>query len=253
MTPALPRAFLERPIAHRALHDGTGRCPENSLNAIRAACAAGYGIEVDVQLSTDGQAMVFHDDGLRRLTGQSGLVRDVTAPDLGQMTLLGGTATVPTLAQCLTAVAGLVPVLIEIKDQDGALGPEVGALEQAVARDLAGYAGPVAVMSFNPHSMAAMQDLATAVCRGLTTCAFSAEDYDDVPKDRRKSLSQITDFDRVGASFVSHDRTDLSNPALSPLKSRNAPVLCWTVRSKAQEKEARTVAHQITFEGYDPA
>ncbi|MEO1452291.1 MAG: glycerophosphodiester phosphodiesterase family protein [Pseudomonadota bacterium] len=253
MTPPLPRAFLERPIAHRALHDGTGRCPENSLNAIRAACAAGYGVEVDIQLSADGQAMVFHDYGLQRLTGQSGLVRDATSKDLGQMTLLGGTATVPTLAQCLTAVAGLVPVLIELKDQDGALGPEVGALEQAVARDLASYDGPVAVMSFNPHSTAAMQDLAPAVCRGLTTCAFTGDEYNDVPADRRKSLSRIADFDRVGASFVSHDRTDLSNPALTALKSRNAPVLCWTVRSKAEEKAARTVAHQITFEGYDPA
>lgn len=253
MTPPLPRAFLERPFTHRALHDGTGACPENSLNAIRASCALRYGIEVDVQMSADGQAMVFHDHRLERLTGQTGDVRDVTATELGQMTLLGGTAHVPTLAECLEAVAGLVPLLIEIKDQDGAWGPNVGALEAAIAADLQGYQGPVAVMSFNPHSVAAMQDLAPDVCRGLTTCAFTDDEYADLDEDDRIDLAAITDFDRVGAAFVSHDRKDLSNPALAPLKAKGTPILCWTVRSPEEERAARKVVDQITFEGYVPA
>ena len=228
MTPPLPQAFLDRPIAHRALHDGTGTCPENSLTAIRRAVDAGFGIEVDVQLTADNQAVVFHDDGLERLTG-------------------------PTLAACLVAVAGRGPLLIEVLDQDGQLGADVGALEQAVAADLVGYAGPVAVMSFNPHSVAAMLDLAPGVCRGLTTCAFDEDEAPGLDTARRAQLAAIADFDRVGAAFVSHDRLDLDTPALPPLKARGVPVLCWTVRSAMEEQAARRVADQITFEGYTPA
>lgn len=253
MTPPLPQAFLDRPIAHRALHDGTGACPENSPAAIRRAVDAGFGIEVDVQLTADNQAVVFHDDGLERLTGNAGRVRAVTAQDMGEMTLLGGGERVPTLAACLEAVAGRVPLLIEIKDQDGHLGANVGALEQAVAADLVGYAGPVAVMSFNPHSVAAMQELAPGICRGLTTCAFDEGEAPGLDTARRAQLAAIADFDRVGAAFVSHDRLDLDSPALPPLKARGVPVLCWTVRSATEEQAARRVADQITFEGYTPA
>lgn len=253
MTPPLPPGFLDRPFAHRALHDGSGRCPENSLPAIRAACAAGYGIEVDVQLSSDAQAMVFHDRHLERLTGGTGPVQAQTSAALQDARLLGGTAQVPTLAACLDEIAGRVPLLIEIKDQDGALGPDVGALEEAVARDIAAYDGPLAVMSFNPHSTAAMRDLAPDVCRGLTTCDFADDEYARLSAARRAELATISDFERVGAVFVSHDRNDLGNSAVTRLKAAGVPILCWTVRSPEQARAARKVADQITFEGYVPA
>ncbi|MEL6643060.1 MAG: glycerophosphodiester phosphodiesterase family protein [Pseudomonadota bacterium] len=253
MIPPLPPGFLDRPFAHRALHDGTGACPENSLPAIRAACAIGYGIEVDVQLSSDGRAMVFHDHDLERLTGGAGPVRAQTSAALQDARLLGGTAQVPTLAACLDEIAGRVPLLIEIKDQDGGLGPDIGALEEAVARDIAWYDGPLAVMSFNPHSTAAMRDLAPDVCRGLTTCDFAEAEYAGLSEARRAALAGITDFKRAGAAFVSHDRNDLSNPAVTRLKAAGVPILCWTVRSAEQEHDAREVADQITFEGYVPA
>lgn len=73
--PPLPRAFLDRPIAHRGFHDARLSRPENSRAAFEAAIAKGYGIELDLQLSRDGVAMVFHDYDLRRLTGQCGPLR----------------------------------------------------------------------------------------------------------------------------------------------------------------------------------
>jgi glycerophosphoryl diester phosphodiesterase len=87
MRPALPPDFLRLPLAHRALHDRAARRPENSPAAIRAAVAAGYGIEIDLQLSRDGIAMVFHDETLDRLTDQTGLVADRDAADLGAIPL----------------------------------------------------------------------------------------------------------------------------------------------------------------------
>ncbi|MEO0487850.1 MAG: glycerophosphodiester phosphodiesterase family protein [Pseudomonadota bacterium] len=248
----LPAGFFDRPFAHRALH-GPGR-PENSREAILAAVEAGFGIEVDVQRTADGQAVVFHDYGLKRLTGTDGTVQTTDADALARIPLLGGPTGAPPLDEVLTLVAGRVPLVIEIKDQDGAMGPNVGALEAEVAQAIAGYTGPLAVMSFNPHSVARMAELAPDVPRGIVTCAFTLKSWPVVPTPRRLELAGIPDFDRVGACFISHDHRSLgSSKAVARLKAQGVPVLCWTIRSEDEARAARQVADQITFEGYMPA
>ncbi len=241
--------FLRLPIAHRALHDRAAGRPENSRAAVRAAVAAGYGIEIDLQGSADGQAMVFHDDDLDRLTGARGPVRARTAAELGAIGLRDAEDGIPTLSEVLETVAGRVPLLIEIKDQSGGMGPDMGVLPAATAAALAGYAGPVAVMSFNPQAVAAMARLAPGVPRGLVSYAW---DDDHAPADPalRARLAAIADYDTVGACFVSQHWRDLDRPRVAELKARGAAVLCWTIRSPAEEAQARKVAQNITFEGY---
>jgi glycerophosphoryl diester phosphodiesterase len=246
----LPAAFLGAPLAHRAYHDASAGRPENSRAAIRAAVSAGYGIECDVQLSRDGVAMVFHDYDLGRLTAEKGPVAQRTAGELGETVLTSGDEGIPTLAEVLDLVTGQVPLVIEIKDQDGAMGSNIGPLEASVAEALTGYAGPVAVMSFNPHSVARMADLAPGVPRGLTTCAYSAEDWPLLNATTRTLLARIPDYDRVGASFISHDARDLGSDVVADLKAKGIPVLCWTIRSPEAETQAREVANNVTFEGY---
>jgi glycerophosphoryl diester phosphodiesterase len=246
----LPTAFLDRPLAHRALHDAQAGRPENSRAAIRAALDAGYGIEIDLQLSRDNVAMVFHDATLDRLTGARGPLRAHDAAALSALPLRNATEGIPTLAQVLAIVDGTRPLLIELKDQDGALGPDVGPLEEATANALDGYAGPVALMSFNPHSVAACARYAPGTPRGLTTCGFAARDWPGLPATLRDRLRAIPDFTETGACFVSHRWRDLASPAVDALRARGVPVLCWTVRSPAQEAQARGVADNVTFEGY---
>lgn len=248
----LPAAFLDRPIAHRALHDRAAGRIENSHSAIAAAIEGGWGIEIDLQLSRDGVPMVFHDYDLGRLTGTPGPLALHTAADLGGMTLTGGTDRVPTLAAVLAQVAGAVPILIEIKDQDGALGPNIGPLEEATAKALRDYAGPVAVMSFNPHSVAHMARIAPQIPRGLTTDAFAAEDWPMITPPRREELARIDDIGAVGASFISHRHTTLGLPRIAEIKTTGLPVLCWTIRSAEEEARARRIADNVTFEGYLP-
>jgi glycerophosphoryl diester phosphodiesterase len=252
MIPALPPAFLTHPLAHRGLHDRAQGRPENTLGAIRAAVEAGYGIEIDVQPSADGQAMVFHDEYLGRLTGQTGEIGTRTAAELGRLRVMGSAETVPTLREVLAIVAGRVPLLIEVKDQHGGMGPIDGRLETAVAAALDGYAGPVAVMSFNPHSVAAMARAAPQVPRGLTTAAYEGIDWGSTTEARRAELRGIPDFDRVGASFISHEAADLARPRVAELKAKGAGILCWTIRSPEAEAAARRVAQNVTFEGYLP-
>ncbi|SEO71085.1 Glycerophosphoryl diester phosphodiesterase [Salinihabitans flavidus] len=249
MTPLDP-AFLGPPLAHRALHDVAAGRPENSRAAIRAAMTAGYGIEIDLQQSRDGRAMVFHDYTLNRLTGETGAVRSRDADDLQQIALRGGAERIPSLKDVLALVAGKVPLLIEVKDQDGAMGPETGALEAAAIADLEGYGGPVALMSFNPHSVAHCLRHAPGIACGLITSAFAAKNWPHLPARVRRHLRGIPDFERLSPAFISHERADLKRPRVQAIREQGTPVLCWTVRSPGQEAWARRHADNITFEGY---
>lgn len=246
----LPAGLLHRPLAHRALHDRVVGRIENSPAAIRAAMDRGYGIEIDLQLSRDGEAMVFHDEGLERLTGATGPVSARTAAELGRLTLTGGTDTIPTLAEVLALVDGRVPLLIEIKDQSLCMGPTDGRLEAATARALEGYRGEVAVMSFNPAAIYHMARLAPDVPRGLTTAGYDEDEWAPLPPDLCRHFRAIPDYGPTGASFLSHDVADLSRPRVAELKAQGAAILCWTVRSAEAEARAREVAQNITFEGY---
>lgn len=246
----LPTAFLTTPIAHRALHDKTQGRPENSRAAVRAAVEAGYAIEIDIQPSWDSVPMVFHDYDLRRLTPAKGSIFMTSAKDLARIPLYGSSEGIPTLSEILTIVAGKVPLLIEIKDQDGDLGRSVGALEKSVAWDLSTYAGPVAVMSFNPHSMLAMAEYAPQIPRGLTTSAYAHDDWAPVKPETCDRLREIPDYDACGACFISHEASDLGRDRVAALKASGAAVLCWTIRSAAEETEARKIADNVTFEGY---
>lgn len=246
----LPRSFLDRPLAHRALHDRKAGRVENGMAAIRAAIEAGYGIECDVQLTSDGHAMVFHDDLLDRLTAETGPVRARTRAALEQIGLRDDAGTIPALETVLAETAGRVPLLIEIKDQDGAMGPNIGPLEQAVATALKSYKGDVAVMSFNPHSVAAMAKLAPDIPRGLTTSGYDPIFWPDLPPQVGDRLRDIPDYASSGACFISHEAADLARPRVAELKAQGAAILCWTIRSAAAEAEARKIADNVTFEGY---
>jgi len=249
MMPRLDPAFLGTPLAHRALHDVKDGRPENSRAAIRAAIEHGYGIEIDVQLTADNSAVAFHDYALDRLAEGAGPVRALPASELAKTRLRGGSEGIPDLTEVLGLVAGRVPLLIEIKDQDGAMGPQIGPLETATAQALETYEGPVAVMSYNPHSTARMAELCPHIPRGLVTEAFDPGGW-PFPRAVGDRLREIPDFDRARASFISHDASDLSRPRVAELKAQGANILCWTVRSPEAEAEARKIAENVTFEGY---
>lgn len=247
---ALPADFLRLPLAHRALHQRSERRPENSPSAIRAALEAGYGIEIDVQGTADGQAVVFHDEWMERLTEATGFVKDYTAAELGRIRLRDCDDCIPTLPEVLALVAGRVPLLIEIKDQTDHMVETDGRLEAAVARALETYQGPVAVMSFNPHAVANMARLAPAIPRGVTTAAYDYAGWAPLDPARCDALREIADYDRVGATFISHEAADLGRDRVAALKAKGATILTWTITSAAMEAKARAVADNVTFEGY---
>lgn len=247
---SLPPSLLARPIAHRGLH-GPG-APENSLAAFRAAIDHGYGIELDVQPSADGVAMAFHDADLNRLTDRTGPIDAHPADELTRTPLRGSEEAIPRLKDVLDLVAGRAPLFIEIKDRDGAMGPDIGHLEDATIDALKDYHGDVALMSFNPHSIAHIAAKAPHLPRGLVTAAFDPDHWPDLDQQTRAHLRQIPDLARTGAQFISHDARDLTSPRVAQIKAQGLPILTWTIRSAAQDIDARKVADNVTFEGYLP-
>ena len=132
--------------AHRGLHTKDKTVPENSLPAFRAAAEAGYGVELDIQLSRDGQVVVFHDDTLDRVCGVHGRVDEFTFEELRGMRLCGTQETIPLLTEVFEVMGGRTPMIIELKT--GRRNDELCEKGLALMR---AYNGPYCIESFDPR------------------------------------------------------------------------------------------------------
>ncbi|MEO6717044.1 MAG: glycerophosphodiester phosphodiesterase family protein [Novosphingobium sp.] len=223
--------------AHRGLH-GPG-VPENSPAAFAAAIERGMGIELDVQRSADGQAMVFHDYGLDRLTGETGPLDERTAAQLGAIRLTGGVDTIPALRQVLDQIGGRVPLLIEVKSHRNMRALSVCL---AVLRVLEGYRGPHGVMSFDPRVPRWFKRYASLSVRGLVVT--EENDHTIFGRMRRRlSLWQAS------PDFLAYDIRDLPSRFASAQRKRGLPVVAWTVRSPELLERARLHADAPIAEG----
>jgi glycerophosphoryl diester phosphodiesterase len=225
------RALIAKPFAHRGLH-GAGRI-ENSRGAFVAAIEAGHGIELDVQASADGEAMVFHDYELDRLTDGEGALRTLGAAGLGRIRLRGSDETIPTLGEILAVVAARVPLLIEVKSP----GRQVGALCGAVADALEPYRGPVAVMSFNPAVGRHFARHAPQILRGLVVT--------EEGRPERAKLKRRLALWWSRPDFLAYDIRDLPSRFAA---AQGLAVLTWTCRSDADRARAAAHADQIIYE-----
>ena len=223
------------PFVHRGLH-GAGRV-ENSRAAFDAAVAAGHGIELDVQASRDGEAMVFHDYQLDRLTAEQGDVTARAASELERVHLTGTTETIPRLREVLQRIGGRVAVLIEVKAPDR----NVARLCLSVFRALEGYRGPVGVMSFNPEVPRWFGAHAPKVLRGLVVT-------EQDKRGLRGWLERAIAFWRSGAQFLAYDIRDLPSRFAKKRRRKGVPVFTWTVRSEADRARAALHADQIIYE-----
>ncbi|MEO1745137.1 MAG: glycerophosphodiester phosphodiesterase family protein [Pseudomonadota bacterium] len=238
MHPSL-KALIERPIAHRGLHDGNVATYENSRSAFDAAISRNYGIELDVQLSADGVAVVFHDETLDRLTVETGPVRARSAKELGTVALGATTDTIETLGAILSMVDGRVPVVIELKENGTDNAELVASVVEAVAIHAAKAA--LSVMSFSQDIIARLR-AAKIVCPiGLTAEGLGTKAHET------HRLAFKHDIE-----FVSYQVTALPNDFLSDVRARGMPVITWTVRTPQQLELTRAHADQATFEGFRP-
>ena len=226
----LPAGLLDAPIAHRGLWR-TGAAPENSLAAFEAACRGGYGIELDVRLSADGEAMVFHDDTLERLTAEAGLMEEHTAEALRATRILGSDQYIPTLEEALALIAGHVLVLIELKTPVG----QEGLLERRVAELLSEYGGHAGLLSFNPEALAWMAGHAPHWPRGLNA----------------RTVEQLDAATPCQADFLSVNLKLAVHPQVQAWR-QDGKAIAWTARTRAEFTAARTLVDNVIFEGCAP-
>jgi glycerophosphoryl diester phosphodiesterase len=237
------------PMAHRGLHDRQSGIMENSVSAFGAALEAGYGIECDVQVSSDGQPMVFHDTRFDRLTQASGRLRERTAKEISKLTLTGSQDRIQTLGELLEQVGGRSPVLVEIKKTE--LNP--GPLEAQTKVLLDTYKGPIAIMSFNPKTVAWFGENAPNTTRGQLSEGFYKGPNTKRPALQRFAARHLFMNVMSKPDFVGYNIQHLPMLGPSLVRKLGTPILAWTVKTPDHIETAKRCADNIIFEGFKPA
>ena len=233
------------PVAHRGLWSPDG-APENSLAAFQAACAAGYGIELDVRLSADGEAMVFHDDDLARMTGAPGRLSDRTTTELAELRLAGTDEAIPTLAETLALVGRRAMVQVELKTPFGHVGP----LEQRTHEVLIDHAGPVCVIGFNPYSHAWFAERFPGVLRGLDSYSWSKAPH--MNEAQRRSFANLEQVAIAKPHFLALGLDMLPSERAAQYRAGGMPVIAWTVRQPQEWAAVKDSCDNLIFEGFRP-
>ena len=233
-----------RPFSHRGLHGP--RRPENSMVAFEAAVQAGYAIELDVRVSADGQAVIFHDANLERMTESKGLVVDANAKALKNLNLGNSREGIPSLSDTLEMIAGRVPVIVEIKtclDQ-------VGLVEKAALPILHRYDGPFAVTAFDARTLAWFRKRQPELPRGHNVGTRYLSPYK--PWWRRLAWEFLYDVDDAQPDFVVYDRRDLPNWATTRMRTSGMPVLSYTIGDMVEMIRLAPHTDNVIFEGFVP-
>ena len=242
--------LVARPIAHRGLHDKAKGVIENTASAAVAAIEAKCAIECDVQVTADGEAVVFHDFALERLTESSGRLDTMKAKALGELGMRGSADRVMRLSDWLALIDGRTVAVIEIKSRfDGDMRLLHRVVE--VARE---YQGPFALKSFDPAVIETLRETAPEIPRGIVAMN-DCEDRGHEPLSRAEihALANLLHFSRTEPDFLSWRVSDL--PCAAPYLCRTQlglPVMAWTVRTEEERERASLHADQIVFEGFTP-
>jgi glycerophosphoryl diester phosphodiesterase len=245
-----PDWLTARPVAHRGLHDRARGIIENMPGAAQAAIEGNFGIELDVQLTRDGEAMVHHDDALGRLTEGSGALLELTSAQLKAVKFKDTPERMMSLGDLCELVNGRVPLVIEVKSHfDGDR-----KLVARVAEVLATYQGPAVAMSFDPDQVLALRELLPERPRGIIAQrTYDAADWPEATPAQRDGMLHLRHAFRTRPHFVAFWVQQL--PAPAPWIARNIfglPLLTWTVRTPEQRQTAARYADQMIFEGFKP-
>jgi glycerophosphoryl diester phosphodiesterase len=240
--------LVARPIAHRGLHVKNNSIIENTESAFAAAIKGSYAIECDVQLTADGEAMVFHDDDLDRLTEAKGLVKELSAKELKRVKLQSTTDRMQTLAELLEQVNGRSTLVIELKS----LWDENDALARQALQVLENYKGPCCLMSFDPSLVTSVRELSPHTVRGIVADRTTHPYYNALPLAKRYAIRTFSHLAQTQPHFVSYNWRDLPFEPVTEIRKLGHPVISWTVRSKEEASQALRYCDQVTFEGFNP-
>jgi glycerophosphoryl diester phosphodiesterase len=239
--------LVARPIAHRGLHNKNTTI-ENTESAFAAAIRGNYAIECDVQLSADGEAMIFHDDDLDRLTEAKGAVNALSANELKSVKLKSTTDRIQTLAELLEQVDGRSTLVIELKS----LWDDNDALAKRAIEILQDYDGHCCLMSFDPGLVACLREISPQTVRGIVADRTTHPYYNALPLAKRYAMRTFSHLAQTQPHFVSYNWRELPFEPVTEIRKAGHPVITWTLRSKEETAQALRYCDQVTFEGYVP-
>ena len=239
--------LLDPAVAHRGLWSPKG-APENSLAAFEAAVDGGYGIELDVRLSSDGEVMVFHDAGLERMCGAQGKLGERTSQELSALRLKDTREPIPTLRQVFDLVAGRALIHVELKTRPG----EEGPLDRAVAALVDTYTGPIAIIGFNAHSHAWWAQHRPHMLRGLDSYSYADEAALRLPEVDRLGLQNLEHVGTAKPHFLALGVDMLASQPAHWARAAGFPIVAWTLRSQDQWNALGAHADNLIFEGFRP-
>ena len=229
--------MIERPIAHRGLHDESKGIFENTLSATQAAIDLNYNIELDIQPSSDMVPMVFHDYKLKRLTGQAGETRKIDSKTLSGISIHDTNDKIPTLEAFLNLVDGKVGIVIELKGKQN----QDEGFVKSITDLLATYKGPAAIMSFHHHILRDARNIAPEIVLGLTAQGHNGNYL------THKEIAAEYNVD-----FISYELAELDCQFVHEFTATGRPSISWTVRSPQDQAYSDKFVDQVTFEGFKP-
>lgn len=234
--------LVNKYIAHRGFHDE--QSPENSLSSFSKAIEHDFAIELDVHVIEDGTPVVFHDETLKRMTGQDGYIKQVkNIEELKKLKLGNSNETIPTLQETLNLINGKTPIIIEIKDF------KVNSYyEKSVYELLKKYNGEYAVMSFNPYTLKWFKENAPEVIRGQLSCFFKGSKLSLIKKyilKRMKLNKKVSE-----PHFIAYKWDELPNRFVK--KYNNIPLLAWAVPNQQSYMKIAKHCDNIIFENFEP-
>ena len=250
VSPALrqhPNAELCKNLyaAHRGLHSLKDGIPENSLAAIKKAVDLGYGIEIDIHLTMDGEVVVFHDETLMRACGINKRIKNTTYQELSKYEIFNTKEHIPTLSQVLEIIGGRTMLIIEFKCSD----ISYKKLCSAANRILTDYKGKYIVQSFNPLAMLWYRKNRPDVCRGQLSTDFFRQ-----PKiNALKAAAGLLMLNMISRpDFISYDIQYVNSFPRKICSFLGAIRAGWTVTSYDQLRKISKNFDIYIFEGFLP-
>jgi len=239
-----------RPVAHRGLHTNAAGIVENTASAFNAAIAGNFSIEIDLQITADGEAMVHHDFALGRLTLGSRQLSAMTAAGLKEVPFKDTTDRMLTFGEFLDLIGGRAGLFIELKSRfDGDM-----RLVRRAADVLKSYKGPAALMSFDPAPIIALREIAPEITRGIVAERHYVDsEWRTLTDEQKRSFAFLTHIPQSRPHFIAYHVKDL--PSLGPWVARNLlrlPLMTWTVRTPEDRTRAARYANQMIFEHFVP-
>jgi len=241
-----PAVLWTSRYAHRGLHDQKNAAPpENSLATFEAAVEAGYGIELDINLTTDDQVVVFHDDDLKRMCGVEKKVADCSWEELQVMRLSGTEHRIPLFSEFLSLVGGRVPLVVELKATK-----RNAALCEKAAAVLDAYAGPYCIESFHPGIVAWFKKNRPGVVRGQLAAGIG--EYRQQTLMQKLLLSTLLTNVWSRPHFAAYRHQDAHGLRLRFFRLLGGKLVAWTVRDTDDIAWCERFFDAIIFEYFRP-